>query len=61
MVAGVSFEALMRRAAASGAANQQVIFATSQEPSEIEAMLKTLESTFIPMTKWILKRVESMS
>lgn len=59
MVAGVSFEALMRRAAESGKANQQVIFATSQEPSEIQAMLKNLPSTLIPLTKWILKRVES--
>jgi hypothetical protein len=59
MVAGLSFAALMRRAAASGAAKQQVIFATSQEPGEIEAMLKDLPSTLIPLPKWILRRIET--
>jgi hypothetical protein len=59
MVADISFEALMKRAAFSSEAGQQVIFATSQEPAAIEGMLRNLPSTLLPLKKWIIRRIEA--
>ncbi len=64
MVAGVSFEALMSGMASGGVWRCEPasdICDKSGASSEIGAMLKNLPSTLIPLTKWILKRIEPAS
>ncbi len=51
----LSFDALLHRAAHTGAANQQVIFATSEERDMLEEMLESVECNFIPFEGKILK------
>lgn len=54
--AEVSFRELLRRAAESRKFNQQVIFATSEEPDSLQALLNDVEHEVRFFDGWILER-----
>ncbi|MEA1013899.1 hypothetical protein [Sphingosinicella sp. LY1275] len=56
--AKASFEALLRRAAAALEYNQQVIFATSEDRSELERFLEGLPVNFNVFEGWMIKRID---
>ena len=51
----LSFDALLHRAAETGAAHQQVIFTTSEDRQVLEEMLQSIQCNFIPFEGKILK------
>jgi hypothetical protein len=57
--AKISFRKLLERAAFSRAAAQQVIFATSEERTELEGFLSGIECHYIPFEDYILTRMSA--
>jgi hypothetical protein len=57
--ARVDFASFLKRASSAGKAEQQVIFATSEEPGHLRSVLKGLPHTFIEFEGRILKRMEA--
>lgn len=55
--AKISFRKLLERAALARTASQQVIFATSEDRSELEGFLSDIECHYIPFGTHIVKRI----
>lgn len=56
--AELSFDSLLRRASLAGKNDQQVIFATSEEPERLEPLLSHLDCHYISIKGQIIKRRE---
>jgi hypothetical protein len=55
--AKVSFEGLLKRAAGAKAAGQQVIFATSEDREQLEALLSSVDCQLVAFQARIVRRV----